>query len=199
MSIGQIRVGASAREIVAMGISVFLSVPRPHQAKQQAFIDEITKHLGERGLETRTLGVTDYDTHAPLTAIRRMLIESNGLFAIAFRRTHVASAVLKEGADISPHEAVTKNDFWLTSPWCHIETAMAFQLGLPILVLREKGVIADGILELGVTGTYMPEFNLDDPGFGLLRNQEGRQLLAEWEGYVRHVVRTKGQPPRLYY
>jgi len=36
-----------------------------------------------RGLEPRTLGVTDYDMDAPLKAIRRLMLESNGLITIA--------------------------------------------------------------------------------------------------------------------
>lgn len=31
---------------------------------------------------------------------------------------------------------------------------MAVQIGLPVLILRESGVVADGILEKGVLGTY---------------------------------------------
>ena len=34
---------------------------------------------------------------------------------------------------------------------------------MPILILRETGVIADGILEIGVLGNYMPEFDLASP------------------------------------
>jgi hypothetical protein len=42
--------------------------------------------LKNRGFEPRTLGVTDYDMQEPLTAIRRLMLESNGLLTIAFRR-----------------------------------------------------------------------------------------------------------------
>ena len=182
-----------------MGISVFVSVPQAHLSKQHAFINRLYSHLADRGLEHHTLGVTDYDTNAPLTAVRRMLIESNGLIAVAFRRVHVTAAVLRDGADMAHRQALPMGEFWLTSPWCQIETAMAFQLGLPILILRERGVLADGILEKGVTGLYLPEFDLDDPGRDLFASPEGRQLLSEWEGYVRHVVRIKGLPPQLYF
>ncbi len=183
-----------------MGVSVFVSVPRPHTSRQEAFIKHIEDYLVSRGLERRTLGVTDYDTHAPLTAVRRMLIESNGLLAVAFRRVHVTSAILRDGADFGQQMATPMSSFWLTSPWCHIETAMAFQMGLPILILRERDVLPDGILERGVTGAYLPEFDLDDPkSFNLATSPEARQLLSEWEGYVRHVVRVKGLPPQLYY
>jgi hypothetical protein len=52
-----------------MKISVFLSYPKPHQAKQKSFVEEIVKYLRGRGFEPRTLGVTDYDMDVPLMCL----------------------------------------------------------------------------------------------------------------------------------
>ena len=70
-----------------MAISIFLSYPKPCFGRQKAFVEHINEYLVERGFAPRTLGVTDYDMDAPLTAIRRLMLESNGLLTIAFRRT----------------------------------------------------------------------------------------------------------------
>ena len=51
--------------------SVFLSYPKPYLEKQKQFIEKVVSYLENRGLQPRTLGVTDYDMDAPLTAIRR--------------------------------------------------------------------------------------------------------------------------------
>jgi hypothetical protein len=87
---------------------------------------------------------------------------------------------------------------WLTTPWAHIEPAMAYQLGLPTLILRERGVLADGILERGVVGLYMPEFDLDAPVDDYLQAAEWKGIIGKWEGYVRSVVDRKGRPPELF-
>lgn len=58
--------------------SVFLSYPKPYLEKQKQFIEKVVSYLENRGLQPRTLGVTDYDMDAPLIAIRRLLLESNG-------------------------------------------------------------------------------------------------------------------------
>ena len=129
---------------------------------QQDFVDKISEYLHSRNIAPRTLGVTDYDMNEPLTAIRRLMLESNGLLTIAFRRAFVETGMNKPGSDIE-EESVAINNQWITSPYCQIEPAMAFQIGLPILVLREQGVMADGILEKGVAGIYLPEFNLSVP------------------------------------
>ena len=75
---------------------------------------------------------------------------------------------------------------------------MAFQLGLPVLILREKGVIAEGILEKGVLGVYMPEFDLSGNLDEYFKSREGVQIIQQWEGCVRRVVENKGKPPLLY-
>lgn len=179
-----------------MRISVFLSYPKPYLNRQEEFINRITKYLNERGLEPRTLGVSDYDMDAPLAGIRRLLIESNGLIAVAFRRSYIKEGICRPDSDNGNETDIS--DSWLTSPFSQIEPAMAFQIGLPILILREKGVLADGVLEKGVLGSYMPEFDLNCDFNDYFNSNEWNQIIQKWEGYVRKVVDNKGQPPQLY-
>lgn len=177
--------------------SIFLSYPRPYLKRQEYFIQKITIYLEDRGFLPRTLGVTDYDMDAPLAAIRRLMLESNGLIAIAFRRSLINDGVGKPGGDLGQSEYSISNQ-WLTSPYCQIEPAMAYQIGLPVLILREKGVIADGILEKGVLGVYMPEFDLDNNIDEYFESREWGNIINKWEGYVRMVLENKGRPQRLY-
>ena len=177
-----------------MGTSIFLSYPKPYTETQQKFVFKLVEYLQLRGYEPRTLGVTDYDMDAPLKAIRRLMLESNGLITIAFRRILIRDGQSKP--DTEDAYAIHQN--WLTSPWSHIEPAMAFQIGLPVLILREAGVLEDGILEKGVLGTYMPEFNLEKPLETYLQSKEWNQLIRKWETQVGTVVETKGAPPKLY-
>lgn len=181
-----------------MSIAVFLSYPKPSFGRQQEFIRRLVSYLDSRGLVPRTLGVTDYDMEAPLTAIRRLMLESNGLITVAFRRTHISTGTVRARTDIKELEETPLEDVWLTTPWAHIEPAMAYQLGLPILILREKGVVADGILERGVVGLYLPEFKLDEDSDDYLLSDEWKNIIGAWEGQVRAVVKCKGSPPKLF-
>lgn len=146
----------------------------------------------------RTLGVTDYDMDAPLKAIQRLMLESNGLITIAFKRALITEVRVRADADIAEMEESEIRNMWLTSPYCHIEPAMAYQLGLPILILREKGVIQEELLEKGVVGTYMPEFSLEEESFDYLQSPEWNDLVGKWEGFVRIVFDIKGNSPKLY-
>jgi hypothetical protein len=181
-----------------MGISIFLSYPKPCYGSQQTFVNKIFSYLSDRGFAPRTLGVNEYDVDAPMTAIRRLMLESNGLLTIGFRRTYIEKGTARLRTDISALKEEPIDGKWLTTPWAHIEAAMAFQLGLPTLILKESGVIADGILERGVVGLYMPEFSLDQPTDDYLGAAEWRGVIGKWEGQVRSVVDRRGRPPQLY-
>jgi len=181
-----------------MSISIFLSYPKPCFAGQQEFVRCVQTYLEQRGFAPRTLGVTDYDMDAPLTAIRRLMSESNGLLTIAFRRTYVKKGTARLRTDIKELREESIDGQLLTTPWAHIEPAMAHQLGLPILILREAGVLADGILERGVVGLYMPEFDLQKPIKDYFASAEWNGMIGKWEGYTRAVVERKGRPPRLF-
>lgn len=173
---------------------VFLSYSRPMHAGQQAFVDAVTERLQRRGFEPRTLGVTDYDMDAPLKAIRRLLLETNGLMTLAFRRLHVERGTSRPG-DV---DAKPLDDCWLSSPYAQIEPVMAFQLGLPVLIAREQGVLAEGVLERGVLGSGVPDFDLSQPPAVYLESPEWLQGLQRWEGFVSRVIEHKGEPPGNY-
>ena len=181
-----------------MAIPVFLSYPAPHLDVQSQFIDALCDRLRERDLEPRTLGVTEYDVDTPLKAVRRLMLESDGLITVAFRRTWINEAVSRKDANANDATESKLTDQWLTSPWCHIEPAMAFQLGLPIILLREDGVIADGVLEKGVVGLYMPSFSLNSGATAYLDGGEWKAIVKKWESQVRAVVDHKGNPPKLF-
>lgn len=177
---------------------VFFSYPKPWCEEQDLLVQRVCSYLEQRGFEPRTLGITDYDMDTPLNAVRRLMLESNGLVTVALRRTHIGAGTTKRRGASGLLEDVTLDDQWFTTPWPHIEAAMAFQLGLPILVFKERGVLADGILEAGVIGAYMPEIDssasLDDY-FG---SPQWAQPIGQWEGRVRRVIEQKGKPPSLY-
>jgi len=185
-----------------LSISIFLSHLRPANDAQRRFILALGAHLSERGFLPRTLGVTDYDMNAPLRAIRRILLECNGVLAIAFRRMLVVEGQVlqghtRHGAGADATELV--GGAWLTSPWAHIEPALAYELGLPVLQVREAGVREEGLIERGVLGLAGPELDLDaETPESYLKAHEWVSVAGTWEGYVRTVFDRKGAPPRLF-
>lgn len=181
-----------------MRATIFLSYPRPFLKEQQQFIDRLTEYLKQHNFDPKTLGVTDYDMDAPLKAIRRLMIESNGVLTVAFKRSNVIKGVKNPQSDMPGVNENQIDNQWITSPYCQIEPAMGFQLGLPILIFREKGVIEEGVLEKGVLGLQVPEFDLTNSLSEYFESREFHDVLVRWEGYVRAVSERKGNPPKMY-
>lgn len=181
-----------------MKTRVFMSNPKPCNARQTAFVEQVLEYFESRDIEPHTLGRSDYDMAAPLEAIRRIMLESNGILVIAFRRYLVESGSVYYLKEDGREDSSSVGGEWFTSPWCHIEAGMAFQLGLPLLIFRESGVRDDGILQRGAVGTYLPEFNLTDPNAGFFQSDEWRQLIGQFESECRNCCKEKGQPKRWY-
>ena len=72
-----------------MTASVFLSCQTPYLKVQQTFLERLNDDLKSRCLLPRTVGVTDFDMRAPLSTIRSLMLDCNGLIAIAFRRHQI--------------------------------------------------------------------------------------------------------------
>lgn len=179
-----------------MSINIFLSFPTPHLSNQKAFIDKMEAYVRTQGLVPCTMGTSNYDMDAPLAGIRRLLVGCCGLLAVAFRRSFAGELEIRRDANLTGVAATRLQDAWLTSPYCQIEPAMAYQLGLPILILRERGVVAEGVLERGVTGLYCPEFDCTSDGpFELL---ESKAVLDQWTGRVRATYENRGAAPKFY-
>ena len=183
-----------------MAISIFLSHPRPINEAQQIFIKKLAAWLRRRDLAPRTLGITDYHDAAPLDAIGRLMVETNGLLCVGFRTTRImAGERLVRVGQSQRFERKVVRDEWLTTPWAQIEPAMAYQRGLPVVTLRETGVRAEGVLDRGVVGQYMPEFDLAGRNTKhYLDSSEWTGVGGRWEQHVRNVVANKAKPPKMY-
>ena len=73
--------------------------------------------------------MTDYDMDAPLKAIRRLMLESNGLITIAFRRSLITSGKSRPETDIAGLTESRVENVWLTSPYCQIEPRWRIRSG----------------------------------------------------------------------
>lgn len=176
-------------------IPVFVSAPKSFLKRQEDFVEAVEKALTKSDLRPSTLGRSEYDLSAPLEAIRRLMNGSCGLICLGFRRTYIEKGVDRPKSDTGEIE-IAKDDTWLTSPYCHIEPAMAYQIGIPVLLWREAGVIDDGVFDRGAAGLSMPHFDLEKPPN--LETDKWRQPLREWIDQVRNVYRNRGLPPRQW-
>jgi hypothetical protein len=164
---------------------IFLSHPTPHLKKQEDFISNLSLLLQHRGLCARTVKLSHCSIEEPLHLIRQAMSECNGLIAVAFKRTLITNGIIKPGCD-NGSVTSTINSKWLSSPYSHIEPAMAFQIGLPVLILKEKEIIPEGILEKEIPGIYLREFILEENiSIGI------NEIIKKWEWHVKRGAEKK--------
>lgn len=168
-----------------MTIPVFLSAPTALATEQAEFRDCLTTVLLDAGFECRSVGRTDFGNSVPLITIRRLMASCFGAIVLGFAQLHLARGTSRPNTEREASVA----DLVLPTPWNHLEAGMAFQLGLPLLVIREERLVQEGIFGLGVSDRFVHHANLS-PDW--LQSPAFKQPLAEWANEVRERERRLG-------
>lgn len=137
---------------------IFLSVTTPHTPGQESFVAQLEDALRACGLRPRTLGRNEWSFEAPLIPIRRLMRECCGTVVVAMVRTLVVAGI---DYPLGP----SPNSFrgrYLATAWTQLEGAMAFQLGHPLLLLKQEEVAPEGILDPAGSGLLVCTFALDE-------------------------------------
>ncbi|MEI5673202.1 MULTISPECIES: hypothetical protein [unclassified Nocardioides] len=155
-----------------MGSDVFLSVGRTSSVEQEAVIKALEQALRTTGVAPRTVGRTDFSSAAPLKQIEKVLDECHGTVVLALERMSVEKAVARRG---SPDESAI-SQIRLPTVWNHIEAAMSYRQGLPLLMIVERGLLPEGLLEPSYDW-YVQTIAPDPAAF---QTNEFRAVLADW-------------------
>jgi hypothetical protein len=126
-------------------LSVFMSVGRTSTSQQEAFVSAIEQYLKVQGLTPRALGRTDFSSEQPLKFVAEVMRQCSGTVIIAFERRHVLKAVEMRGSE----NPVTMENANLPTVWNQIEAAQAYTLGQPLLVIVERSLHSEGLLQDG--------------------------------------------------
>ena len=139
----------------------------------------------------RTLPVTEQYPETPLTNIRRMILSSYGFIALnlAQREVRVLQNNLGQPIDLTT---------WEGSPFAQIEPAMAFQFGLPMLLIRESTVEQTGIWSFGIGPFLLLEWNSNLPLSDFFTSNAWLEIFQNWISQVRNGFYIQTQPPFKY-
>jgi hypothetical protein len=161
------------------GKRVFLSVGAPHLPEQERFVGHLEASLRARGLTPWTLGRSNYDFRSPMRAIREAMDGCAGAVILGLGRRFHPLGIDRYGSD----KATEKTEFWCSTPWSHLEAGMAYQLGLQLLILKDKGVLPEGILDQAVGEYLVFEFDLADECDGF--STELGETVGAWARAVK--------------
>lgn len=133
---------------------VFLSLTSPGRPAQEAFVASLMSAIASHDMTP--VRMTGWSTSAPLEPIRQIMQTCCGTIVVAMARSHVVEGVgYTNGEDGQRYR-----DRYLTTEWVQIESALAYQLGHPILVLREDLVHPAGLLDPAASGLPVRTFSL---------------------------------------
>src|SRR5690349_6565800 len=134
LSENKARVGSSHQECIdrAYRIPIFLSTTTHLNENQQRFLDRLILEIENALLFPRTLPLSESYPESILTDIRRLVSSSYGMLALNLRRFKIQTV------DVNTGPLPPSNPFWVGSVYSQVEPSMAFQFGLPLLLVREE-------------------------------------------------------------
>lgn len=148
-----------------MNIPIYLSHATPHTLSHQRFLDRFRSVASEAGLECVFVSSADIDGADTISVIKQKVGSCYGLAAIASERRLLIDAVSKNNADIPGASSTRIASIKETTPYIQIETAIALAYDLPVLVLKENGILEEGVLEPYCTEIPVPDFDIDDESY----------------------------------
>ena len=172
-------------------VPVFLSHPSRLNSVQQEFVDAMILEIRRALLFPRTLPDTEQYPETPLTNIRRMMLSSYGLVALNLKQREVSVIQNNLG---QPQQLIV----WEGSPFAQIEPAMAFQYGLPILLIRESGVEQNGVWAFGIGPFLILEWDSSQPVGSFFKRVDWKEIFQNWIGHVRNGFYMQTESPFKY-
>ncbi|MBE6055004.1 MAG: hypothetical protein E7212_14100 [Clostridium sartagoforme] len=172
-------------------IPVFLSNPSRLNPIQSEFVETIISEIRKALLFPRTLPATEQYPEPPLTNIRRMILSSYGFIALNLAQREVKTLQNNLGQE-------NELKVWEGSPFAQIEPAMAFQHGLPMLLIRESIVEQTGIWAYGIGPFLLLEWNPTLPISDFFNSNAWLEIFQNWISQVRNAYYLQTQPQFQY-
>jgi hypothetical protein len=175
----------------AYRIPIFLSTTTHLNDKQNQFLNRLILEIENALLFPRTLPLSESYPEIILTDIRRLVSSSYGMLAMNFRRFFVDIVNTNVG------QPPSTTPFWEGSVYSQVEPSMAFQFGLPLLLVREdntdenNGIWAGGIAPLNTFIIWDSENQTVDEFFSTI---EWREAFANWSAEVRNAYYIQTEP-----
>ena len=124
-------------------MNVFVSVGSTSSPDQEAFVRAVEERLRAEGLVPQTVGRNVFSAGTPFSAVTKLMESCAGVVVIALERLYIENGAERRGG---PSHAPI-GSMKIATPWNQIEATMGYVRKLPLLVLVEEGVRADGLLE----------------------------------------------------
>ena len=176
---------------MAFRVPVFLSHPSMLNNLQTKFLDTLIAELRKALLFPRTLPDTEQYPQKTLTSVRRIMLSSYGLVAINLQQVY--AMYTKTNTGVTP-----PSPSWEGAPFLQIEPAMGYQHGLPLLLIKEKGVASLGIWDSTRIPFMIIEWDSSKPVDEFFSSVEWKEIFQNWIAEVRNGYLIQTEPQFQY-
>lgn len=128
------------------------------------------------GLKPCRLGSENYTLDAPLTGVINLIKICQGAIILGYPQYEFSACVAKAG---TPQKEASMS---FPTPWNHIEATLAFQRGIPVLIVAHEG-ISGGVFDHGVTGQYVLTIDLAVQDWHKAKEFQG--MFREWKSRMK--------------
>ena len=123
---------------------IFISMGTPYTDAYLKFRDALEEFLRiQCRCDPRIIGKNEYPTGSPVGKIADVMKSCDGVIIVAYERKFLQAGIERRGGT---HAAELAQETY-TTPWNHIESAMAYSFGLPIYIIAQTGLREEGLIE----------------------------------------------------
>lgn len=155
---------------------VFFSMPGCLGKREEALTKEYKHILEARGYSVIYYQRDNYPEYGQFTKIRESIEKSSAVIAFGFRQISITNGVFLPG---TPRESRIEGK-WLHTPWNEVEVGMSLMQGLPILLVKDKG-IDSGIFDEKLSECFIATISVDYD----CRNIESNNDFCRWLSNIR--------------
>jgi hypothetical protein len=139
-------------------VHIFVSRPTWVSPEFDVGLKVFLTSIRNMGLTPRTLGSSDYPSKAPLDEVIEIMNECKGAIVLGFPQLLITEGKIK-GYEI-------ESEISLPTEWNHIEAALAYSKGLPLIMLHHTGVTR-GVFDRGVMNAFVHEVDFTSPTWSM--------------------------------
>lgn len=151
-------------------MNIFLSRPTWVSDEFEEGLKNFLISLSNLGLIPRTLGSSDYPSKAPLDEVIEIMEQCQGAIILGYPQVLVETGSVKSKN--------IEKALQLPTEWNHIEAALAYSKGLPIIILHHIGV-SRGVFDRGVMNAFAHEVDFSQSGWCLNSGLNG--AIQKWK------------------
>jgi hypothetical protein len=159
---------------------VFLSRPNWIPKEFEKGIENFYNLLKSINLNPRTIGQSDFPNESPLNEVISLMGKCEGTIVLGIPQIEIENGNIKGTA--------INGKMVLGTEWNHIEAALAYSIGHPLLIIHHKNM-SRGIFDRGACNSFIYEIDMDDNSWAISSEISG--VISNWKSKLKELPKRK--------